>query len=184
MKDKDSQRLKDVKIPALLVAVVFFVYSRLAGAEIEPSILSNKFADSREVVEEFRREGVEIESLSDKDIKLHIRTVVAEQGTRMEWFQNIKVGAGLTRKEDHVDPAQDDEESTSDVAPRTKRAIFVPSTSVHDYLKPGLGTMMQPKFDYLSEEQQEDYAIWKAGIMRRIRAMQKADQCEMDTEEG
>ena len=188
MKEHQSKGLKDVKVAALLVAVVFFVYSRLDGAEIEPAILSTKFADSREVVEEFRNDGVEIGSLSDSDIKMHIRTVVAEQGTRMEWFQNIRVGSGLGGTDDDAVSSDKEQRGTREAddepTPRPKKLRYEPPPSGVEYLKPGLGTMMQPKFDYLSEESLEGYAVWEADIRRRIHDSEQANENKMDIDEG
>lgn len=41
-------------------------------------------------------------------------------------------------------------------------------------LLPGLGTMMQDRVDWLSDERREDYLEWKADIMERIDSMRSA----------
>jgi Origin recognition complex subunit 6 (ORC6). len=40
--------------------------------------------------------------------------------------------------------------------------------SSHGGLLPGLGTMMQDRIDWLSEDRREDFVEWKADIMSRI----------------
>ena len=60
---------------------------------------------------------------------------------------------------------------------RTRRVVRMEEVEEEDdpegVLLPGLGTMMQDAVDFLSEERRLEYLDWKAGVMKRIKQMDK-----------
>lgn len=119
--------------------------------------------------------------------------VIMDQGWAKgkEWFENVPVaGEG---DEDGKDATEggglyDDDEEDAAVAgggaggsKRRKgmkaRDIFLKEeASSHGGLLPGLGTMMQDRVDWLSEDRREDYLEWKAEIVKRIERMEREGQ--------
>ena len=163
---------------ALIVAVSFFVTSRLSGVTTTPEDLAQKLRIALELMHELEHEGDEIEPTSETDVRSHMRKIASPKWMNMDWFRNIQVGSGLAATEES---SKDIEEESSrspardgPALPSRKRPKTSTSGRAKDFLKPGLGTMLQPKIDYLSEESLAAYGEWKDDIMRRIEVMEKA----------
>ncbi|KAJ5894773.1 hypothetical protein N7495_006464 [Penicillium taxi] len=106
-------------------------------------------------------------------------SLVMEQGWAggQEWFENIPLAGDLDGEDDEGSSYRNlDEEDASfrgvqlpkrqdtsreSYSSRNKRAP-------RDCLLPGLGTMMQDRVDWLSDDYREDFAEWKLDIMARI----------------
>ncbi|PGH04306.1 hypothetical protein AJ79_07154 [Helicocarpus griseus UAMH5409] len=106
-----------------------------------------------------------------------------------EWFENVpgpgKEGegeGGVNEGElgDELEGGDDDEEDEI-IGPKRRKAMRRQTrrlsgdndgVKLHGGLQPGLGTMMQDRLNWLSEERREEYAKWKEGVMRRIRAIE------------
>lgn len=87
-----------------------------------------------------------------------------------EWFENIPQAGELDGEEEYAsdDGAYADEGDGAAKRPRTGLL-----NASRKGLLPGLGTMMQDRVDWLSEDRQEDYLEWKADIMGRIEQMER-----------
>lgn len=101
-----------------------------------------------------------------------------------EWYQNIPL-AGENDAADHENGLyahlyeNDGAENTAVVKrQRTAKSSYLDlyRQKGEGVLLPGLGTMMQPRVDYLSEDRREDYRAWKGDMLNRIRAMERQEK--------
>ncbi|KAK2754829.1 hypothetical protein FQN54_006722 [Arachnomyces sp. PD_36] len=99
----------------------------------------------------------------------------------MEWFENIPL-PGDREGDDALDAGDtqagendDDGDDSGPLGPnrRRRRKVATGKDKVRGGLQPGLGTMMQDRIDWLSEDRKADYSEWKEEIMERIRGMEK-----------
>jgi origin recognition complex subunit 6 len=156
---------------------------------------SGKKKFDKKTFTEMRRTALTSAGSSPADLKQHCDDVdiwivlIMKQNWAKgkEWFENIpaaeadgtiggsngSAAGGVSDGEDS-DPVttrrrkkRPEETSLSDVL------NVVADSSSRGGLLPGLGTMMQDRIDWLSEERREDYREWKAGIMRRIEKMER-----------
>ena len=94
-----------------------------------------------------------------------INFVITGGWLEMEWRTNIAAASGASgRMEENDELERDEEDEEPERESKRMRRI-------------GLGTMMQAKFDYLSDEKREAYAIWKENMLARIDAL-TADKME------
>lgn len=106
--------------------------------------------------------------------------LIMEQGwaNGQEWFENIPLAGELHGEDEEGNSYRHlDEEDAAfrgvklpkrhDGAGNSKSRSSKPEAS-HGGLLPGLGTMMQDRVDWLSEDRREDFVEWKADIMSRI----------------
>lgn len=97
-----------------------------------------------------------------------------------EWFENVPMAGDL----DGEDAAgADSEKDNAGVMPKKAKFHGADSSlllssrdSSRGGLLPGLGTMMQNRVDWLSEERQEDFLEWKAEILQRIEKLERRGQ--------
>ena len=81
---------------------------------------------------------------------------ISEKGwNTMDWLTNIEEGSGVSGT---VEVKEGDEEEERESVERASKRVR----------RAGLGTMIQPKFDYLSEEKRDDYAVWKEAMLVKI----------------
>ena len=169
--------LHDIKIPALIIAIYFFTTARLAGVEIKSEKLVHQMAQALILIEECAEQGVELEVVSEMDVRAHLRRVALEKWVEMDWFRNIELGSGIEANGDGADLASNPSPSENDeqdiVLPGRRRLRANPEEPDKEYLRPGLGTMMQEKVDYLSDEHERDFQEWKMDITLRIREMEQ-----------
>jgi origin recognition complex subunit 6 len=189
--DRDSQKEdKKDKKPALIAAVYFFVGTRLSGRETSgqeyvsqrKGVLSTltKLREDQELGEKIRgktKEGAEWEGwekVGTKDVDGWLLEISTRGWLKLDWFENIIEGAGVGVKDDsgHV---EDDAVSHPPMAGV--------GNENNNILQPGLGTMMQDRVDYLSEKKRAEYRIWKQGILKRIKEIEKGGDI-MDTSDG
>lgn len=102
-----------------------------------------------------------------------------------EWFDNIPVdefeddGEGAGRGDGKENDLDNEDDWTvlpaGDHMKRRRIDCVRPDDSEQRKkgLLPGLGTMMQHQFDFLSDEKRAAYAFWKANVMDRIAEIQK-----------
>lgn len=97
-----------------------------------------------------------------------------------EWFDNIPLageredesGNGLYDDDDEIDGDGHDGKAQS--TKRRKTNIFLHAGKNEEgLLLPGLGTMMQDRVDFLSEDRKEDFLDWKADMLERIGKVMK-----------
>lgn len=184
-----SESALDIELPALIVAVYYFVTCRLSGRQIAPKELSTQINIALEVLNEHLPIHVERDGISELSVKNHMRLVAARKWVDMDWFQNIRVGSGLDLARDSENPGQmqtpglrggeaEDQEQpqmeaetddTGPIIPSKRRRHEDPHEGQKECLRPGLGTMMQEAVDYLSEDHRREFAEWKADILEEIR---------------
>jgi origin recognition complex subunit 6 len=186
--DRDSQKEdKKDKKPALIAAVYFFVGTRLSGRETSgqeyvsqrKGVLSTltKLREDQELGEKIRgktKEGAEWEGwekVGTKDVDGWLLEISTRGWLKLDWFENIIEGAGVGVKDDS-DHVEDDAVSHPPMAGV--------GNEDNNVLQPGLGTMMQGRVDYLSEEKRAEYRIWKQGILQRIKEIERGGDI-MDT---
>ena len=101
--------------------------------------------------------------------------------TGMEWFENIPLpddteagdldAAGNTKLGEN----DDEDEDSGPLGPNRRRRLNVVASGDNVRgLHPGLGTMMQDRVDWLSEDRKEDFIEWKEEIMERINGMEQS----------
>lgn len=114
------------------------------------------------------------------DVDQWIATIM-EQGwaSGQEWFENIPLAGELHGEDEEGNSFRnlDEEDAAFRGAKLPKRRdgdntqgknSSRPGESPHSGLLPGLGTMMQDRVDWLSEDRREDFTEWKADILSRI----------------
>lgn len=178
---------------AMVVAVYFLVLARRRNSppsedNDEVSIEAQKM-DKKTFVE-MRQTALTSLGLRSSD-KRHRDDVdqwialIMEQGwaNGQEWFENIPLAGELTGEDEDGNSFQnlDEEDAALRGVKLPKRNKNVPAgrgarsqsnSHLRRGLLPGLGTMMQDRVDWLSEDRQEEFVEWKAGIMARIDSMQ------------
>lgn len=174
--------------PALIGAIYLFVRTRLVGKELDGSgyvsakrkllrILEDARSDEELRASLLAKSKGQSEDFSDwvaatnKDLESWMLKIVDEGWLELDWFSNVVQGAGLGCG-DIVDNAVG---ASGDTDHSPDQTIVS-----NDGLQSGLGTMIQPSLDYLSEKKKGEYLIWKAGIMARIDEIQTRSNV-MDT---
>jgi origin recognition complex subunit 6 len=167
----DAKDRMEGKLPALVAAVFFNVMTKLTGKEISRQDYARQVKKLLDILHEIREnevvaakvgeedeawEGWEIDSKKDVD---HWLSDLAVRGwIELDWSMNIEVGSGasgtMEGERDESTDGEEDKEATKRASKRMRGA--------------GLGTMMQAKFDYLSDEKREEYAMWKAAMLAKI----------------
>lgn len=94
-----------------------------------------------------------------------------------EWFENIPFSRELNGEDEEGRSYQDLDEEDAALRgvrlPKRQNAASSASVSApRGGLLPGLGTMMQDRVDWLSEDRHEDFVEWKADILARMEGMQ------------
>ena len=93
-----------------------------------------------------------------------------------EWFENIPQAGDVDGDEAYFSGNEDAHGEEDGTGARQKavpgRGPLL-SEDKRGGLLPGLGTMMQHRVDWLSEDRREDFLEWKADIMERIEKMER-----------
>ncbi|KAL3446839.1 origin recognition complex, subunit 6 [Aspergillus insuetus] len=173
---KDREKDEDFKdiINALVVAVYFLVLARRRT----PSESSGDIAQEetrkmdKKTFSEMRQTALVSLGLPSsvrrhrEDVEQWIALIMELNWAHgKEWFENVPHAGELDGDEAYLS-----DEGGDDKRQRTlqgERGSLVLNDTRRGLL-PGLGTMMQDRVDWLSPENQEDYAEWKADILARI----------------
>lgn len=179
-KDDDFKEL----VYAMVVAVYFLVLARRrnpgpdAETDIEAQKMDKKtFIEMRQTA--LNSLGLKANDRRHRDDVDQWITLIMEQGwaNDQEWFENIPYAGQLYGEDEEGRSYQDLDEEDATLRgvrpPKRAAAGSGPRVSQSDHaprggLLPGLGTMMQDRIDWLSDDRQEDYVNWKADIMARI----------------
>lgn len=87
-------------------------------------------------------------------------TVVADRGwLDSDWFRSIDLLRDAEQDAEDVDPGAHQDDLTS-----TAAAVQIRKAD----------TMLQDRFDYLSERRRAEYRHWKGGVLRRVEAQERA----------
>lgn len=163
----------DIVLAALISAVAFFVSSRLAGVQIKSEELVQKMNTAQATMKQLATEGFDITEIDEPQIRAHMRMIASQKWIQMDWFRNVKVGSGVHgQQSDSQSQSESDtnishaKEVSSEFQREQPRMVF--ENPDVEYLQPGLGTMMQPRVDYLGDESLKAYEEWKADILRRL----------------
>ncbi|KAJ5993552.1 Origin recognition complex subunit 6 [Penicillium sp. IBT 35674x] len=171
---------------AMVVAVYFLVLARRRNpaASADGEIASEGQKMDKKTFTEMRQTALTSLGLPNdrrhRDDVDHWIGLIMEQGwaNDQEWFENIPLAGELDgedeegnsfRNLDEEDaafrgvklPKRNDETGGSKKGSRSNNAT-------HSGLLPGLGTMMQDRVDWLSEDRREDFLDWKAEMLGRI----------------
>jgi origin recognition complex subunit 6 len=196
---KDVKQDEKIKrnIPALVGAIFFYV---VAALENKTTNQKEHFEDKKRIWKILRELKEDEESLKKvgegeegwegwdcveetnlkgwvSEINEWIAEIVEGGWLKMEWRTNIVDGSGASGKVDeNVDGEVDGNgEEDEDIERASKRIRGA-----------GRGTMMEAKFDYLSDEKREAYAIWKEAMLAKINDLvaEGIINGDMDTAEG
>lgn len=180
-KDDDFKEL----VYAMVVGVYFLVLARRRnpGPEEEADVEAQKM-DKKTFVEMRQTALNSLGLTNDRRHRDEVDQWIAltmEQGWAhgQEWFENIPYAGQLYGEDEEGKSYQDLDEE--DAVLRGVRPPKPPTAGQGDHvsqsdhpprggLLPGLGTMMQDRVDWLSDDRREEYVDWKADIMARIGA--------------
>ncbi|KAI9772182.1 MAG: hypothetical protein M1835_006287 [Candelina submexicana] len=163
------------KIPALIVAVLFYVMTRLSGEEISAEEYPKGREAAIKALEQIGSGREEREKINNEDVDDWTREISAGGWIKLDWFENITQGAGLGLPGNDMGKEHEEEGEEDAVQARTpkRNRLSAISPAKMDTLQSGPGTMMQDKYDYLSEARRMDYLEWKKGILFRIEQMER-----------
>jgi origin recognition complex subunit 6 len=171
---------------AMVVAVYFIVLARrrspAPSADGEVTNTEGQKMDKKTFTE---MRQTALTSLSLPNTRRHRDDVdqwialIMEQGwaNGKEWFDNIPLAGDLYGEDEEGNSYRylDEEDAAFRGVKLPKRndgsagvRTGQSNKPTHGGLLPGLGTMMQDRVDYLSEDRREDYVEWKADILARI----------------
>jgi origin recognition complex subunit 6 len=162
------------KVPALVAVVWFFVMQELTGEETSAKgfLQGHKkilkiFKNVKDDAVVTGKVGVGEESWKDwekvvtKDLKGWIKEITDNGWLKLDWFTNIGSNAAGAYEE------ESEEETTKPVVKRE-----------------GLGTTMQDRYDYLSQENMIEFEKWKGVMLETIDDLIKQGIMDMDTTDG
>lgn len=131
------------KIPALIVAVLFYVMTRLSGKETS----AEEYPREREAaikalqqIETGREEREEREEVDDDDVDDWMREISVRGWIGLDWFENITQGAGLGLPENDIDSEDGEDAMEAGAAKRGRFSALSPPKM--NNLQSGLGTMV------------------------------------------
>ncbi|KAI3399248.1 hypothetical protein diail_7410, partial [Diaporthe ilicicola] len=123
-----------------------------------PNAQGKKSAVAAEEEESIFWEGWQ-QSLKAADINEAINEFVDRGWLESDWFRSIDLLRVAEQGAEDVDP---------EARQSTAAAVQIRKAD----------TMLQDKFDYLSERKRAGYRQWKAGILRRVEAMERAQSAD------
>ncbi|RDL37250.1 uncharacterized protein BP5553_04683 [Venustampulla echinocandica] len=166
------------KLPALVAAVWFFVIQELTGKNISKREFTQRRTRVLEVFSSLREDEEIIEKIGDgeevwgswedvgfADVQAWIVEVTQGDWLEMDWFVNIG-SSGDDGDAMDVDGEEEDQDIDDMSAPRRNQM--------------GMGRMMQDEYDYLSAENQEEYAEWREIMLSTIDDLIKEGIMNMD----
>ena len=191
MLTKDPEKDEDFKelVNALIVAIYFLVLARRRNP-VDEAVANNSSTNPNEnkkldkkTFSEMRQTALvsldlpATERRHRDDVDQWIALIMEQNWANgQEWFENIPQ-AGELHDEDAGLSDDDADANDGDGAtkrPRTGgRGLLLSRDASRKGLLPGLGTMMQDRVDWLSEDRQEDYLEWKADIMARVEQIER-----------
>ncbi|KAL8848182.1 MAG: hypothetical protein Q9221_006790 [Calogaya cf. arnoldii] len=178
MTDDDLESLRTLSVESLIVAVYTLVRTRLSGVILESSDWMKQRDIALTALNQLR-DGEETSTAIDpKSVMDWMQEIKRSRWTDLDWFANIREGAGLGLDDPEATHVNDSDSGGPDedepsVHGKRKALGHGPEKP---YLQPGLNTMMQARVDYLSDEKRADYLIWKKEILARIDRMEKAER--------
>jgi origin recognition complex subunit 6 len=186
--DENMQEGKmEGKLPALVAAVWFYAVTRMTGKETNKKDLFEWKKGVLRILRGLKEDEVMLAKVGDEEesweswehvsmtnLNNWISEIIEKGWSEMDWYTNIEAGSGASGRVDVED--EDEDEEDEEVMERSSKRV----------LRAGLGTMMQPKFDYLSDEKRDEYAVWKEAMLAKIDDLVTRGIMDetMDTTEG
>ncbi|GAD95249.1 hypothetical protein AOR_1_394144 [Paecilomyces variotii No. 5] len=186
---QDKENDEDYKelVSALIVAVYFLVLSRRrspAPGESSGDGSSEGRKMDKKTFSEMRQTAPTCLGLPTnerrhrEDVDAWIALIMEQDWAKgKEWFENVPyAGANWDEAtQDELGLVEDDEEGPSGTlsSKRHKKDHRLDEASTRGGLLPGLGTMMQDRIDWLSDERMEDYLEWKRDILKRAETLER-----------
>ncbi|PLB47536.1 hypothetical protein P170DRAFT_510365 [Aspergillus steynii IBT 23096] len=188
---KDREKDEDFKelVDALIVAVYFLVLARRrtpspSSTEVPSGEEARKM--DKKTFSEMRQTALTslglptTERRHRDDVDQWIALIMEQSWANgKEWFENIPQAGELDGDEAYLsDVGADEDDGGLRDGKRPKmmgkgRASIFSKATERGGLLPGLGTMMQDRVDYLSDDRREDFVEWKADLMARIEQMER-----------
>ncbi|OCL14110.1 hypothetical protein AOQ84DRAFT_429074 [Glonium stellatum] len=176
--------ITESRMPGLIATIVFYTLARMANKETTPDQYLEQRDKAISTLRELEVGKDRDEESIQADIEHFMREAQAEGWLKMEWFLNVAAGwladdAGNGEDGEQVDVEGYNEDEDSAVRRLSRRRrrnnseVLGEADGNNRGLQIGLGTMMQDKVDYLSEDRQLDYLEWRAGIMARIERIER-----------
>ncbi|KAL8736116.1 MAG: hypothetical protein Q9181_002531 [Wetmoreana brouardii] len=176
MDDGRMDHLRRMSMEALIVAVYVLVCTRLLGVELDFKEYPAQRDEALSIISQFRKGDEPTISVEPAAVNEWLREIGQGGWNELDWFANVVEGAGLSLEDSEVKAADDSDNSNTDedngLAGKKRKPDW--EKEEQSFLQPGLGTMMQERVDYLSEEKRADYQRWKKDILARIERMEKA----------
>lgn len=177
-----TSTIEDDKIPALIASIVFYVLRALSGKNTTPKEYDSlrdrtveaifAFCDTRQLPIS-NTTALELA----RDIDQFIAQAHRSRWLEEEWFSNIPAESG-------IDNEDDDEGTNMQDAVNNDDMDVVPQEAAEQsdaMLSAGLGTMMQPRVDWLSPARVAHFQRWKKDILARCDRIEelkeKGDGC-------
>ncbi|KAE8409892.1 origin recognition complex, subunit 6 [Aspergillus pseudonomiae] len=183
VKDKENDEDYKEVVNALVVAVYFLALARRRSSLSEEEGETKKL--DKKTFSEMRQTALvsiglpSTERRHREDVDQWIAVIMQQRWANgNEWFENIPQAGEL----DGDDAYLSDEDGYGEGEERakgtkrqktTKSGRSLAKHSSRKGLLPGLGTMMQDRVDWLSDDRKEDYIEWKATVLARIEQVQK-----------
>ncbi|KAL8718171.1 MAG: hypothetical protein Q9225_004666 [Loekoesia sp. 1 TL-2023] len=178
--DDHMKRLRRLGVEALIVAVYILVRTRLSGVETDTNRYPAQRDEILDILGELRSAEEPSDVLDPTNVDEWMREIRRGHWLEMDWFENIGQGAGLglddaQGRKSHVSDDSDVDGNEDFLVAKRRNDRF---TAEKPFLQPGLGTMMQDRVDYLSDEKRADYQRWKKNILARIAQVEKVQQAQ------
>ncbi|KAL8682232.1 MAG: hypothetical protein Q9186_001691 [Xanthomendoza sp. 1 TL-2023] len=174
----EMEVFRSMSVEALIITVYFFVRTRLSGVQLDPKTYLTQKDEALTIMSELRGHEESSAALKSTDVENWMREVKRGRWTELDWFANVKEGAGLGVDDSRIEHEHDSDGSNVDgdeaLVHRKRKAGGLAAEK--PYPQPGLGTMMLARIDYLSDEKRADYRLWKKNVLARIEQMETADQ--------
>jgi origin recognition complex subunit 6 len=135
---------------------------RCARQEIKPpAIRGKKGVGATQEEDTVFWEGWQ-EGLKAADISEAVEVVAVREWLDSDWFRSIEFLRASGQDAEFVDPRSNQDNSIS--------------TSADVQIRKA-DTMLQDRFDYLSERRRGEYRHWKAGILRQLEMLERVQGC-------
>ncbi|KAL4898122.1 origin recognition complex, subunit 6 [Aspergillus ambiguus] len=178
-KDKENDEGFKEIVNALVVAVYFLVLARrrnpTSDADGEGAKLDKKtFSEMRQTA--LVSAGLPAtERRHREDVDQWIALIMMQGwADGKEWFENIPLAGELDGDDAYLSDDAVDEDGAEGGRSKRQKTGSLFARSSRKGLLPGLGTMMQPRVDWLSDERREDYILWEKDIRARMAQVEAA----------
>ncbi|KIW06762.1 uncharacterized protein PV09_02451, partial [Verruconis gallopava] len=148
-------------IPALIIVVTFFTRARMVGAP-EPDEYAKQRQTAMETIGKAIPDGLKTDEGNMISMIENLLREAEKRWLDMEWYYNLP------------EANMGGDESSPDMTSETGAHFEVDKRSmqVFEVPKRGFGSMMTDATDWLSEDRNAEYKIWKTEIMQKISDME------------